>query len=57
MNLTFGQGTLEQTDSLAVLSGEECLAKELMDELIEREEVYAEDRVEIRWKMKGFVEE
>ncbi|MCI8286476.1 MAG: recombinase family protein [Lachnospiraceae bacterium] len=56
-NLASGQETLEQTDSLAVLSGAECLTKELVDGLIERVEVYAEDRVEIRWKIRDFVEE
>ena len=56
-NLASRQETLEQTDSLAILSGAECLTKELADEVIERVKVYAEDRVEIRWKMKGFVEE
>ena len=40
-----------------MMSGAECLTKELVNELIERMEVYAEDRVEIRGKMKDFVEE
>lgn len=52
-----GQEALGQTDELAVLSGAESLTKELVDKLIERVEVYVEDRVEIRWKIKDFVEE
>lgn len=51
------QEELEQTDGMAVLSGAESLTKELVDELIERVEVHAEDRVEIRWKVVDFVEE
>lgn len=55
--LVSGQEALEQTDGLAVLSGAESLTKELVDKLIERVEVHAEDRVEIKWKMADFVEE
>lgn len=55
--LVSGKEALEQTDGLVVLSEAESLTKELVDKLIERVEVYAEDRVEIRWKMADFVEE
>lgn len=51
------QEELEQTNGLAVLSGAENFTKELVDELIERVEVHAEDRVEIEWKIADFVEE
>lgn len=55
--LVSGQAALERTDCPAVLSEAESLTKELVDELIERVEVYAEDRVEIRWKIRDFAEE
>lgn len=56
-NLVSEQEALEQTDGMAVLSEAESLTKELVDELIERVEVYADDRVEIKWKIADFVEE
>ena len=56
-NLVSEQEALERTDGMAVLSEAESLTKELVDELIERVEVYAEDRVEIRWKIRDFAEE
>ena len=56
-NLVSEQEALEQTDGMAVLLGTESLTKELVDELIERVEVYAEDRVEIKWKIAYFAEE
>ena len=37
-----------------MLLGAECQTKELVDELIERVEVYAENRVEIKMENKRF---
>ena len=44
------QNSLEETTGMAALLDAEGLTKELMDELIERIDVYGEDRVEIKWK-------
>ena len=44
------QNSLEETMGMAALLDAEGLTKELVDELIERIDVYGEDRVEIKWK-------
>lgn len=50
------QEQLEQKSGLAVFAGAQSLTKELVDELIERIEVYSDDRIEIKWKMKDVME-
>lgn len=44
------QNSLEEKIGMAALLDAEGLTKELVDELIERIDVYGEDRVEIKWK-------
>ena len=44
------QNSLEETMGMSALLDAEGLTKELVDELIERIDVYGEDRVEIKWK-------
>lgn len=41
---------LEEKMGIAPMLDAEGLTKELMDELIERIEVYGEDKVKIKWK-------
>ena len=44
---------LEEKMGIAAMLDAEGLTKELVDELIERIEVYGEDRVEIKWKFNA----
>ena len=44
------QNSLEEKMGMAVMLDAEGLTKDLVDELIERIDVYEEDRVEIKWK-------
>lgn len=44
------QNSLEEKMGMAALLDAEGLTKELVDELIERIDVYGDDRVEIKWK-------
>lgn len=50
------QGHLEQKDKLAAFTGAQSLTKELTDELIELIEVYRNNKIEIKWKMKDIME-
>lgn len=50
------QEHLEQKNKLAAFTGVQCLTKELADELIELIEVYHNDKIEIKWKMKDIME-
>ena len=44
------QEALEEKAEMAAILAADGLTKDLVDELIERVEVYGEDRIEIRWK-------
>ncbi len=44
------QNSLEETLGMVALLDAEGLTKELVDELIERIDVYGDDRVEVKWK-------
>ena len=44
------QNSLEEKIGMAAMLDAEGLTKELVDELIERIDVYGEDRIEIKWK-------
>ena len=44
------QNSLEEKMGMVALLDAEGLTKELVDELIERIDVYGDDRVEIKWK-------
>ena len=46
------QNSLEEKMGMVALLDVEGLTKELVDELIERIDVYGEDRVEIKWRFK-----
>lgn len=48
------QEALEEKAGMAAMLDTEGLSKHLVDELIERIEVYGEDRVEIRWKFCNY---
>lgn len=48
----FSKEMSRQEQELAMFTGIQELTKELVDELIERIEVYSDNRVEIRWKFK-----
>lgn len=49
-------GDSEQTKSLSMLMKAENLSQELVDELIEKIEVYSDYRIEIKWKVKNIFE-
>lgn len=44
------QNSLEETMGIVALLDAEGMTRELVDELIERIDVYGDDRVEIKWK-------
>ena len=44
------QNSLEETMGMSALLDAEGLTQALVDELIERIDVYGDDRVEIKWK-------
>ena len=44
------QNSLEEKIGMAAMLDAEGLTKELVDELIERIDVYGDDRIEIKWK-------
>ena len=44
------QNSLEEKMGMAAMLDSEGLTKELVDELIERIDVYGDDRIEIKWK-------